>query len=357
MSYDFVVAGAGPAASTFAALSAARGATVLIVGNPPRHAAETLELMSGRTLNALTALGLVDEVERRWPRLEATDFRWGRDDFATKVPDPTPWGPGWIVNRTELDALMLERAESAGAQVVAGIVSGISTVDGSWQMRYLDTKSSEQAVTVTAKGVALATGRTSKLGARAGISRRVRHRMVSITAWLPVGALSGRFGQPGRMLVDTSANGWWYALGDGGGTTVGFVTDADLMQPGPDRALATWQFEAAQNYWLPSNASSILKLRASTVSEAVVPNTFGSKSVAEGVLPLGDAALAADPMSGHGLILALDGAMRAATDPATYWQWLGRAQAAHAQHEGALYAAEPRYQGAPFWSRRRPKER
>jgi flavin-dependent dehydrogenase len=330
--YDIAVVGAGPAASAYACLVARAGARVVVVGPSRHHRPGTLELLSDRAANALRALELDPGALTQADRLQSTRMRWGSDETVTRLPTG-PYDGGWIVERSEFDGRLAALAQHAGAELIPDVVAsahsaGVVLADG----RH-----------IAAHRVALAAGRTSRLAARAGIPRAVRHRMVALTRW------DATFvdAQPG-LHVWAVPDGFWYVMSSTRGTSAGFVTDVDLLRSGPDRAQATWEAEADAAAELrgtpPLPSSGPLVLRASSVVEAVVE---GSP-----ILPLGDLALAADPLSGHGLLLALEGAVRAARGADGYRAWLIRAQISHRAGARALYTAERRYAHLPFWRRR-----
>ncbi len=348
--YDVVVVGAGPAGAAHAIELTRTGRTVALVGREPNHPRGTLELLSGRTRPALSTLGVLDTVLARGTECAGAVFRWGRGRFTERPGDADPWGGGWVVDRQWFDPLLRATAVGVGVHHLAATVSSIDSVGDTWRLYVTSTSGQEDPrhrVVVRAGRIVFATGRVGKLATRCGLERRVRHRMVALTAWLPepienLGC---------RLLVDPSPHGWWYALGDEAGTVVGYVTDTDLLAPGSNRVAATWSAALAETRWLPpATRSAELVLRAGLVGEVVVRerDELRGKPV-----PIGDIAIAADPLSGHGLILALDGAIRAARDPDGYPAWLLRAQAAHRSQERAVYGDERRYPGAEFWCRRR----
>ncbi|MBZ2196972.1 hypothetical protein [Occultella gossypii] len=89
--------------------------------------------------------------------------------------------------------------------------------------------------------------------------------------------------------------------------------------------------------------------RRSTVSECASPDDPAA------ALPIGDAALSADPLSGHGLLAGLRGALHAAADLPGYRTWIREQQDRHREQERDLYAqvaGASEIGGSVFWVRR-----
>ncbi len=350
--YDVAVVGDGPAGAAYALSAARAGRTVVMVGMQSPHPRGTLELLAGRAGNLLHRLGLLDSVTTRAPACMGTVFRWGRGRFVERPGTADSRGPGWIVDREWFDPLLREAATAAGAEKVKAVVSTVTFEAGRWQLACARRAGGRPNRRICAGEVVLATGRVSKLANRCGLQRRVRHRMVAITAWVP----GGLAGLGSRLLVDPGPFGWWYALGDDRGTVVGYVTDVDLLAAGSDRAVATWRAASLTAGWLPPVLRCAeLALRAGVVAEVILPPVLPRPEHSQRQLhplPLGDAALAADPLSGHGLSIALDGALRATTNRDEYIHWLAVSQEAHRLQERTLYGDEGRYP-FEFWRRRR----
>jgi len=349
--YDVAVVGDGPAGAAYALSAARAGRTVVMVGMQSLHPHGTLELLAGGAGHILHRLGLLESLATRAPACVGTVFRWGRGRFVERPGAADSRGAGWVVDREWFDPLLREGATAAGVEKVKAVVSTVIFEAGRWQLACTRRAGGRPSRRICAGEVVLATGRVSKLANRCGLQRRVRHRMVAITAWVP----GGLAGLGSRLLVDPGPSGWWYALGDDRGTVVGYVTDVDLLAAGSDRARATWRTACSTAGWLPPVLRCAdLALRASVVAEVILPPVVPRPAHSPQLhpLPLGDAALAADPLSGHGLSIALDGALRATTNPEEYIHWLAASQEAHRLQERTLYGDEGRYP-FEFWRRRR----
>jgi flavin-dependent dehydrogenase len=331
---DLAVVGSGPAASASARVAARHGMDCVIIAPPPAPRLGLLELLASTARPALAALSAGEDGLSGSHPLELTRFRWGRDDIGERQVPPSDGAT--IVDRATFDGALRRVAEQGGARRIDARVVDWTRDGSTW---VLDTLPSAGGAgrQVRAARVLIAAGRGSRLMQRGGAVREVRHRMVAVIQRLPVPDLAG------RMVVEPTPSGWWYGMGTAQRATIGFVTDADLLAPGTDRASATWRRERAGVDWVPPSGE--LELRAAVVA-CVDP------AGASGVLPIGDAALSVDPLSGHGLRFALESGIRATLEPQTYATWLAEEQRRHAEDEFALYKREVRYPDAVFWQRR-----
>lgn len=336
--FDFAVVGAGPAGVLHGVRLAARGGRVVVVGSHRRAQPGTFELLSSTTAPALDELALLPAIRRRAPRCTGTVFRWADRRF--RQQSGAGWNGGWVIDRNWLDPMLREHAASAGVTLVAARVSALLRVGTECRLR-CHMPGGGEPMTLRAGRLALANGRGGRLAAKCGLSRRDLRTMVSINT-----SQAGPFPQLGpRLLVDAADNGWWYAMGDGRTATIGYVTDVDQLAAGPDRLAATWTAAAQRAGWLPEWARSAELRGRPAGAQATDP-------AGERVVVIGDAALALDPLSGHGLSLAIAGAFHSADEPESYRQWVADQRHQHDQGERTLYSAARHPVGAPFWARR-----
>jgi flavin-dependent dehydrogenase len=125
-------------------------------------------------------------------------------------------------------------------------------------------------------------------------SWRGRHpTLVALVAALPAGAVRG-LGH--RLLVDRTAEGWWYALADADRTTIAYCLPADRI----GRGAAVWRAACAAADWVPDTAGQV-RPRA-----RFRPVGRGPTAADPTIRLVGDAALSVDWLSGRGLALALE---------------------------------------------------
>jgi hypothetical protein len=174
--------------------------------------------------------------------------------------------------------------------------------------------------------------------------------------------------RPGRptagddyLLVEACSDGWWYSAGiDRGRLMAALLTDADLIRQagGPGAALAAGLHRAT------ATRSRIALSASGPPPQPLQLLAAGSSrlcpAVGEGWLAIGDAAIALDPLAGHGILHAVHSALRAAdaicgshADLLSYGEWTDAVWDYCLTARQAAYTAEPRWPGSTFWSRRR----
>jgi len=120
--YDVVIAGARCAGASTAMLLARRGLRVLVV-DPGRYGSDTLSthaLMRGAVLQ-LHRWGVLDAVRRAGtPPIPSTTFHYGSETVEIPIKMRDGVGALYAPRRTVLDALLVDAAVDAGAEVVHG---------------------------------------------------------------------------------------------------------------------------------------------------------------------------------------------------------------------------------------------
>lgn len=162
---DVLVIGAGPAGSAAAATLAAGGARVVLADRAhfPRDKVCGDGLLPD-ALAALGRLGIADAARREGHAVTAMLLYEARRGGAVRVPlDGVVW------RRERLDALLVERAAAAGAEVLAGAtLAGLEGDGGDLTAARLYTSTGE--VVVTAPAFVLATGAAHRPRELAGLA-------------------------------------------------------------------------------------------------------------------------------------------------------------------------------------------
>lgn len=306
MRHDVVISGAGPAGSFAATQLARAGVRVLLVDRArfPR------DKLCGDTLNPgamalLRAQGLGDEIERQGLPIDGMVVTSG-----TGVRVQGVYGAGMVgraIRRRELDALLLEGAVAAGADVLddTTVVGPLQDAGPGARVVGLRVRSRTGGTLSLPGRVTLAAdGRRSPLALALGLARHPRWpRRWAIGAYYAGVADVGRLGEmhirAGAYLGVAPAAGGLANVCLVTGTRDGLATPQTLLE----RTLAR-DPQLRQRCAGATRVSEVMMLGplALDVSAPGVP----------GLLLAGDAAGFVDPMTGDGMHLALRGGQLAA---------------------------------------------
>jgi menaquinone-9 beta-reductase len=335
---DVVIAGGGPAGA-FAAIGLARaGWRVLLVTSARRpHAVEGL---SERVVGAL----------------ERACCRRAMAAIGARARREASWNGGtahanleWVVDRGLFDAALLEDARAAGVEVQGQHV---------------------RAARAGEQGSCLELADGSTLGGRFLIEARGRRAPGERIRGPATTALSRRWrGAPGpaRTAIAPFADGWaWFATtGDGSATLQIALSSAHAGLPGQKRLadfyLAILARLAEAREWLgDAEPAGTVTARHAGMSRAAAP-------IGPGLIRIGDAALALDPLSCHGVFEAIASANAAVPVVSTMLARPEAADLARAFYDERVstaferfarigrdfYRLEGRWPDAPFWAERR----
>jgi flavin-dependent dehydrogenase len=332
---DVLVVGGGPAGATVARVLAANGVHTLVLEAARGPRWKPGEVLAPNCVPVLHSLGLLDTlaaspalalpclgIRRSWgtpqPRLH--------DYFAERG------GRAFVVDRSAFEALLAARAVEAGArwQWSAAFVSASREGDG-WRVAIAEGTQAYPR-TLRTRFIVDASGRAARPSRKLGAARRRLARRVAICRT--------RLRAPDAadlwLDVRACANGWRYvARGPRGVRSEVLVT-------------------------APGAARPALTRRAHAICDASFSRL--ERCAGDGWVAVGDAATSFDPIASQGLPHAMSSGIAAAL--ATL-DWLARgsreALIAYAsaldatwrhsvRGSNAVYAAQPRWRAAPFWT-------
>jgi geranylgeranyl reductase family protein len=206
---DVVVIGAGPAGSAAAATLAAGGARVVLADKAafPRDKICGDGLLPD-ALAALAALGAADGV-----RAAAHPVSWLRLRGAASGTVRLPLA-GLVVRRHTLDALLVEHARRAGAEVLSGAaLTGLDAGPGGFAAARMATAAGE--VAIAAGAFVLATGAARRPRELAGLGEGKPRSAVALRGYARLAGLPDD-----ELLVDLRSDlaggyAWAFGVGDG----------------------------------------------------------------------------------------------------------------------------------------------
>lgn len=341
--FDIAIAGGGPAGCAASIGLARLGYRVALINRPRRQ--QAFEGFSQRTLEGLKAAGCTRaltvigaEVRRQtsWAGVAAeanTEFLVARDAF---------------------DAALIADASETGVAVIAGRVDKVSGDAGQWQLHGTDMRS--QKLTVKATFFVEARGRAAPAtGTRRGPPTTALCRLWTV----PNSA-------PAMTAVAPFRGGWaWFAASGDSQAILQLMVGSDRGRL-PSRDLLTEHYMtllqtiAECSDWLAGAQATSRTFARGATPIAASPVLGGNW------LRVGDAAFAIDPLSGHGVFVALGGALAAVPVINTLIRRPDDAAAAYrlyterAEEEFLrccrigrdFYRQERRWPQSPFWRNR-----
>jgi menaquinone-9 beta-reductase len=293
--------------------------------------------------------------ERVLSALEASGCRRALDAIGPAVRREASWNGAttaanqeWVVARARFDAALLEDAAAAGVEIVADRIMRIERTRKGWQARTSGGKRCSSGYLVEARG------------------RRAPGRRLRGPASTTLGRLFDGVPRRARTAVAGFRRGWaWYAAtGDGVGALQIVVSNAD---PLPRRPGLPAFFEALVDEIGPAREWLGAGQAVGEVFARHAEASCASAPIEDGLIRVGDAALAMDPLSGHGVFEAIASATAAAAVINTILRRPDDAGLARAFYEERVrlaferfartgrdfYALERRWPEADFWRERR----
>lgn len=210
LSTDVLIIGAGPAGSACARALAQAGVEVLLVDqHPPGRDKTCGDGLIPDAHQALARLGLLDEVMRRAQPVSHVGCigpRGGRID----VP-----GHLAVLPRRELDALLLQAAQEAGARFMQARFEAPREADG--RVTGARLKQGDELIEVAARWVVLATGAVPKALTAAGMCERHTPSGVALRGYVKAPAMVGKI-KALEVVWDKAVRpgyGWIFPAPDG----------------------------------------------------------------------------------------------------------------------------------------------
>jgi len=354
-SYDVAIVGGGPGGSATALALRAHMPSLSVVlieasSYDTLRLGEALPPLARRLLEHLGVWELF--CGQRHRRVYGTTAAWG-----TATPRDNDFiylsaGPGWHLDRTAFDAMLVRQAAARGASVrLSTRVCGAGRAGEQWRL------------TLSTGEVLAAHFVVDATGGAAGLARRGGARYVAIDRLIGIARCFAGGDSDPRILVEAFADGWWYTAGlPDGRRLVACMTDADLARHMHLSAPQQWcQLLTA----VPHVRATVQG--ASPCSPIAVRSTASRRlepAAGDSWLAVGDAASRFDPLSSQGIAKALRSGIFASY---AIGDWLTHADAAglrryrryirqefnrYLETRAQYYGAEQRWPSREFWRRR-----
>jgi flavin-dependent dehydrogenase len=347
--YDIAIAGAGPAGSVLALLAARARYRVLLVERSQFDRPRFGETAPPELRQALTRVGLERLAQAPFCR-EAPEVLsvWGSDEPWSRHHIFSPYGTALHLDRRAFDEALAFAARDAGADLRVGCAARFAPQPRGGYIVQLST--GERTRTNVA---ILAIGRA---GGGLGLPyvRQYLDNNVAVAARFspPAGHLET------RTVIEAVLGGWFYlAVLPGTEIIAVFITLATLV-PSGHRARLRWWLEALAQTTVVRKALNGCRL-PETLLVANARASFARSGAGDRWFAIGDARIAPDPLSGQGIIWAIDDAVSAleflrrmeSCDLAQDLQAkTAREVEVYRFERSRVYSSEQRFNDDAFWS-------
>lgn len=351
---DVVIIGGGLAGAACGLALARGGVSVCVIEGNPAPSWRIGETLGPEARLVLQSLRVWDAfVKAGHLPCHGNASAWGWDKLAEKEFIFNPYGNAWQLDRAVFEGLLAQAAAKAGAVIRRGqAAEDFQRNGGKWHVRAGDE-------TIAADWLIDATGRRAMVARKAGVKREILDQLVAVYC---VATSTAGSDQDSRTFIESCPDGWWYsALMPGGRRTVSFQTDADLL-PGQDWRTSEW---FSKRLGQTQHISKLLDGHDYTF--AGLPQLTSAHSgrldqfSGEGWLAIGDAAMSFDPLSGQGILKAMQSGMKASEvvingtsdGRAGFGHWNAELWENYSRTRTDYYAMERRWPDSVFWQRRR----
>jgi flavin-dependent dehydrogenase len=354
--FDLCILGGGLAGSALSILMACKGARVALVEKTRFEGFRVGEHLPPVARGALRALGCQAELfDGSFIESPGILSRWISHAVLFKPYIGHPDGLGLNLSRRHFDQALFRQAQRAGAVAHEGAcLMDAVRQPGGWE---LSLRVSEAVLTLRARCVVDATGRTSVFARRQGVTWQSFGDLVAA-----VGRLSPAHDGPADNLclcVEACQHGWWSVTPTCQDIVATFYGSAATKRATGLSSTEWWR-------WALEAAPGVrdrLSRTAAALEEVLIYPAFPRllcKMHSTDWFAIGDAAAAHDPLSGHGILYALESAFRAAEMASAdlplerlgllYQEGIAGRFARHIENRAGAYAeAASRFPGAPFW--------
>src|ERR1700687_1414968 len=362
--FDVAVVGGGVAGSAAAIALRNGGFSVAIIERGEYNQKRIAEVLPPDVKEPLIALGIWDDfLSLGCKPVMSRASSWGSPHLDISDYLFNAYGPAWVIVRPVFDRFLATGASERGARLFLNtrITACLREGRQCWQMTLRQGLGER---TIKAAFVIIATGRSSSVMRRGPKPRTSYDRLIGVTA--TIARSSAHSTNDARPMIEAVPEGWWYSVGLPDETiSCALMTDADIAGAEVRRyrnrgALLAALLRSAPHTFERLRGGLDVLIHANVVSA----NTyFNLSSDDDGVISIGDAVSAIDPLAGQGSYVALESSTSIAATIAAYNRGSPTALEEHSHRQRAnferlmaerifYYGIERRWPGFPFWSRR-----
>ena len=353
-----MIVGGGPAGLATALGLIRAGCSVIVVERGRYDEVRIGEHLPPQGIRLLLDGGFSGLDEKAHLRSTGVNAWWGSTEASYMDYLFHPVGHGVNLSRPDFDSTLADQCREAGVRLLTGARLISSTLKRTrWHTKV---QWGDCVREYFPRVIVDATGRSAAFARAQGSSIEASESQVALIAC--------RASNPplndtnARVLIESAEHGWWYfAPLCGGHCVCMFMTDADLLQPGPRAALATWEERLRRTdhvRWCKQAYPAMTRLVVRAARSQRLDRIAGP-----GWIAVGDAAIAFDPLSSQGIAKGLAHGRQAAEAVLACFdgdemalqrlgEQFGAEFADYEETRRGYYAIERRWPDALFWRRR-----
>ena len=351
---DVIIVGGGPAGWAAAITLRQLYQKVTVITRNENLHYKPGESLAASAVSSLKALGVWERflADKHLPNY-AKSSAWGSDELQHYNYIQSAIGHGWTIDRERFEYSLSQQALKLGVEVYTlekGLTAKVLT-DNTWQFTTSE-KSWQSEFAIDA------TGRNSWLARQAGVKRIQHDKQIALVAFLKP---FKRHEHQQVSMVETVPNGWWYsAIMPDGRMAVVFFTNpkSTAIKDACDPMI--WQQLLQETKHTQQRVQEHYFQIESTIKPTGTNSSHLSQFYASNWAAVGDAAICLDPISSHGLGLALVSGRDAAqavtsamggnnTSFHSYRDTLQKMLSYYQSERRKYYQMERRWPESPYW--------
>ena len=322
------------------------GASVLTVERSTYSDTRIGEYLQPEAKALLSSLAVPwEEWEDTWIPCPVLRSSWGEDEPISRDSIFSPFGEPLLLARSGFDKKFASVVEEAGVEILRGArLRRWERHNESWKVFV---SHNGQLIERSCEYIIDATGRSASFAKRIGGQARKYDKLVALVAIYGPGLPDSS----SVVEIETAFQGWWYSANlPEGALVVNYYTNLEELER-PIRSTFDSRLNATKcTQARVANSGTLRKLLVrSACSQRLVP------CVGPGWVAVGDAAMSYDPLTGCGMMEAIQSGIDAAQAIAT--KGWNRYQASHDSKFAAYvasrhkyYGMENRWKGSRFWA-------
>ena len=301
VNHEVIVLGGGPAGSVAACMLARQGISVLVCERTTEFKRKIGECLPPRGAGLLKKLKLNNALEQHLLSL-GIQAAWGTEELVERHFLFEPYGQGYILDRSRFDRSLAIQAIDEGANWLGGVrLLRVSFEKQRWMLLFQDKK--RQKFVLCCRVVIDASGKSNYFARKIGEHKKQYDSLIAVYA-LYRDRSSILPNTTGWIQIESTYYGWWYSSTlPSGDLVVAFFTDLKLFNKSREsKKFFTSQLKQTRYIRLLIKEKDIVCPPSICSASTTRLSSFAS----DNWIAVGDAALSFDPITSHGITMAIE---------------------------------------------------